>query len=198
MLNADRKSAWEFTNSNTGGIGVAFVAGNGGSIYLMSPKKELVQFNYFSVGVGASYSIKIPARFLQKPRPGELPMNAVLGPSELPNRGTLYMTKEFTGKELTSDDLRGTCVCLDLSAGLGVGVSLTAICLNVDVPMNTHTLVHQVLMPFAFGGPTAEMIDRELLGEKGGSIGKAVLFMVSMTAGAQAGAGLTGTIGALK
>jgi hypothetical protein len=198
MLNADRKSDWEFSNSNTAGIGLAFLAGNGGTIDLLNPQKKIVQFSYATIGTGASYSIKIPNVTLGLGKGGTLPAGFVQGPSVLPNRDALYMTKQFKGKELTADDLRGTCACLDLSAGMGAGISLTAMALNLDLHFDAHTMFHQVLMPLVLGGPAAELVNTRVLGEKEASTGTAVLFMVAMTAGAQAGAGITGTIGYLK
>ena len=50
------ESNWEFKTSSTGGLGVEFVAVEGGAIYLKNPAGAIETFHYGSAGAGVASS----------------------------------------------------------------------------------------------------------------------------------------------
>ena len=54
------ESAWQFVTSSTGGIGVEFVAAEGGKIYLQNPQGQAVTFYYGAAGAGLAAGLKLP------------------------------------------------------------------------------------------------------------------------------------------
>jgi hypothetical protein len=54
MFGIKKESAWTFETSATGGVGVEFVAVEGGAIYLRDPRNNRVTLRFGAVGAGLS------------------------------------------------------------------------------------------------------------------------------------------------
>ena len=127
-----RPSAWKFTTSSTGGVGVEFVAVEGGKIFLENPKGDTVTFCYGAAGVGIAAGIKLP-------KIGKIQINAkgkavggAIAPAAFPNGGKLYLLDSFAGSELTTTDIQGVCAFLEISGGIIAGVSATAMLVGMN------------------------------------------------------------------
>ncbi|WP_132757788.1 hypothetical protein [Pseudomonas aeruginosa] len=54
------ESRWRYVTASGGGVTVAFLAGSGGSITLLSPEGENVSFRYGGVGGGIGLGMRLP------------------------------------------------------------------------------------------------------------------------------------------
>ena len=115
-----------------------------------------------------------------------------MAPSALPNTGILYITNAFKGKELTKDDIKGVCMISEISLGLGVGGSATAMYLGMSMSSMGPDLVR------ISSGFLGNLIIDELgiFDDYEGSC-MAVLIMTGLNIGVQAGGGFTESIGIL-
>jgi len=112
-----RESKWTFETSNGGNLGAGIVAVEGGSVTLKDPSGIIVKFHYGAIGVGLGFGVKLPklGRF-------QLPTSS--GSSEMMySAGTVYMSPEFKGDELTVADIEGGCLFGEATAALAWGHS---------------------------------------------------------------------------
>ncbi|PXB89608.1 hypothetical protein CW299_20765, partial [Pseudomonas aeruginosa] len=92
---------------------VAFLAGSGGSITLLSPEGENVSFRYGGVGGGIGLGMRLP-RF------GKVNLN-VKGKSvggagaleALPSTGTVLVADGLVGRDLSRGDFTGPCMYVE-------------------------------------------------------------------------------------
>jgi hypothetical protein len=181
------ESAWQFVTSSTGGIGVEFVAAEGGKIFLNNPQGKQITFYYGSAGVGLSAGLKLP-------KIGKVQVNVkgrsvvgAIAPAAFPNGGKLYILDTFAGTELTEKDIQGVCAFLEIGGGIIAGVSATAML----VGMNPIWLAGLGLA--AAAGPAGMIyLDYRLLRSATG-----LLVMGGLNAGIQAGAGVGAFLGGL-
>lgn len=175
-------SKWEFITSSTGGVGVAFVAVEGGKIFMKSPQKAAVSFYYGAAGVGLSAGLKLPK--IGKVQVRGKGVTAAIAPASFPNMGQLYVLDSFKGDDLTISDIQGACVFVEIAGGIIAGVSATAMLVGMDVRWLAGLVV-----PLA---PTIAYFDYKFL-----SSAKGLLVMGGATAGLQAGAGIGAFLGGL-
>lgn len=183
MLTVTKRSAWTFVTSSSGGLGVEFVMGEGGALYLRNPKGASVTFRYGALGVGVAAGFKLP-------KIGKLELNiknkSVVGgvaPAAFPNAGILYVLDTCKGDDLTQSDIRGGCLFVEVGGGLIAGVSATAMLLG---------LAPAWLLAAAAAPEFAFVIDANLLQSASG-----VLVMAGVNLGLQAGAGAGAFVGGL-
>jgi hypothetical protein len=106
----------------------------------------------------------------------------VVAPGNFKNWGELYILDTFAGEELTQADIRGLCLFIEVGAGIGLGVSATAMVVGMD----------PVWLP-ALAMPMAELlVEYELLQSATG-----LLVMGGVNAGVQAGWGAGAFLGGL-
>ena len=110
MLMIKHESAWKFQTSSSGGIGVEFVAAEGGSIILKDPSGAVVSFPYGGAGAGLTAGFKLP-------KIGKIALNVkgksvggVIAPSFFPNAGGLYVLDSFEGDDFKRSDITGVHV----------------------------------------------------------------------------------------
>ncbi|WBI98253.1 hypothetical protein PALA52_02202 [Pseudomonas aeruginosa] len=126
------ESRWRYVTASGGGMTVAFLAGSGGSITLLSPEGENVSFRYGGVGGGVGLGMRLP-RF------GKVNLN-VKGKSvggagalgALPSTGTVLVADGLVGRDLSRGDFTGPCMYVELGAGAIAGGSGTAILFGLD------------------------------------------------------------------
>lgn len=126
------ESRWRYVTASGGGVTVAFLAGSGGSITLLSPEGENVSFRYGGVGGGIGLGMRLP-RF------GKVNLN-VKGKSvggagaleALPSTGTVLVADGLVGRDLSRGDFTGPCMYVELGAGVIAGGSGTAILFGLD------------------------------------------------------------------
>src|SRR5882757_8749745 len=103
-----KKSEWTFENASNAGIGVEFVAAEGGKIWLNSPgevnERYLVAYYYGGAGPGYSYGVKLPKIGKQLLRIKGKSVGGNISPSFLPNAGTIFILDTFDGDELSASD----------------------------------------------------------------------------------------------
>jgi hypothetical protein len=183
MLTIKHESAWKFQTSSSGGIGVEFVAAEGGSIVFKDPSGAIVSFPYGAAGAGLTAGFKLP-------KIGKLALNVkgksvggVLAPSFFPNTGTLYVLDSFDAEDFKRSDITGVCMFAEVGGGVIVGGSATAMIVGMNPMWLAATLVTPMLMP---------IIEDQLLESATG-----LLLMAGLNAGIQAGAGLAAFLGGL-
>ncbi|HEY1412419.1 MAG TPA: hypothetical protein VGF36_09765, partial [Rhodopila sp.] len=113
MLTVTKRSAWTFVTSSSGGLGVEFVMGEGGTLYLRNPNGASVPFRYGALGVGLAAGFKLP-------KIGKLEVNikgksvaGLIAPAAFPNAGTLYVLDTCRSNDLTQADIRGGCLFVE-------------------------------------------------------------------------------------
>jgi hypothetical protein len=118
-----RVSRWEFVTSNSGGLTVGFIGGEGGSVTLKEPgTKREIKFIYGALGACVGVGVKLP-------KLGRVTLPGVSGSSELFTSGGLVtMSPFFTGSKLRADDIEGGCSFVEIGGGAawgGAGYALT-------------------------------------------------------------------------
>lgn len=175
-----KRSKWEFNTSSTGSLGAGFFAGEGGKIYLNDPQGVMRTFTYGTVGVGLSAGLKLP-------KIGKVDLNGLTGtlaPASFPNTGSIYLSQDFKGDDLTADDIRGVCAIAEVAGGFVGGGSASAICLGVSEKWFCAGKL-QCDMPLDF--VQARLIETA----------RAYLFVAGLSVGFQFGGGVSGMIGYL-
>jgi hypothetical protein len=187
MLFIKKESAWTFTTSGTGGIGIEFVVVEGGSIYLKDPRGNDVTFRYGGAGAGLSVGFKLPKigkidfKFLGKS------VGLAIAPAAFPNWGALYILDSFKGDELTRSDITGVCMFVEAGLGFFAGFSGTAMLLGMDPILLAASLAATGVNP-ALG----LYVDERLV-----QSAKAVLVMAGFNVGLIAGGGGAALLGGL-
>jgi hypothetical protein len=172
-VNVKKKSGWEFVTFGGGGLSAgALLQGgvSGGTVVLKDLQGKEVSFYYGGAGVGIGGGLKLP-------KLGRVNLNnkgGTLGPTAFPSTGTLYVTDQIAGDDVTQGDLQGLCCWVEVGGGLLVGASGTAMLLG----MNPAYLA-------LCATPVTMSVGTQLLA---GSA-KAVLLMAGINAGLQAGGG---------
>ena len=144
-----KPSAWQFVTSSTGGVGVEFVAAEGGKIFLQNPQGVTESFYYGAAGVGISAGLKLP-------KIGKLQINVkgkgvagVIAPASFPNGGKLYVLDNFDGDELATSDIQGVCMFVEVGGGLVAGVSATAMLVGMNPAWLAGIGLSSVALPMA-------------------------------------------------
>jgi hypothetical protein len=127
-----KESAWTFYTSSNGGIGVEFVAAEGGAIWLVSPYEDYVKYYYGGVGAGYSWGLKVPKVGKVQLRIRGKGITGNVAPASFTNAGKLYILDSFAGDELTASDITGVCMFVELGGGVVAGGSATAMVLGMD------------------------------------------------------------------
>ena len=117
MIGFKRKSAWTLAGSEGGSVGYGIFSAGSGSFTLRSPTGEEVEFNYKSVGGGASLGSKF---------------NAADSGADAFSFGTVYLSDTFAGSELSRTDVEGFCLSLEASLGAGIGGSAAVMLLGIS------------------------------------------------------------------
>jgi hypothetical protein len=133
MFGIKKESAWTFETSATGGGGVAFVAVEGGAIYLRDPKNQPVTVHFGAAGAGLSWGLKLPKiGKINLPKVRSKSIGGVLAPSAFPNTGKLYILDTFRGDELARRDITGACAFVEVYTGAIAGGSASAIVFGMN------------------------------------------------------------------
>jgi hypothetical protein len=185
MFGIKKESAWTFETSATGGGGVAFVALEGGAIYLRDPKGNPVTLHFGAAGAGLSWGLKLPKiGKINLPKVRGKSVGGVGAPAAFPNTGKLYILNTFRGNELSRRDITGACAFAEVYTGAVVGGSASAIVFG----MNPLWLAGLCLGPAAL-----TITETKLFGSATGLLLTAGL-NVGLVAGAGVGAFLGGII----
>ncbi len=183
------ESRWRYVTASGGGMTVAFLAGSGGSITLLSPEGENVSFRYGGVGGGIGLGMRLP-RF------GKVNLN-VKGKSvggagaleALPSTGTVLVADGLVGCDLSRGDFTGPCMYVELGAGVIAGGSGTAILFGLDPKLLAAVALASASPLTAALGAS---MSRQLLQSSRGA-----LLMAGVNVGAQFGGGAAAYLGAL-
>ena len=188
MLWIKKESAWTFETSATGGVGVEFVAVEGGAIYLRDPKNNPATLRFGAAGAGISWGLKLPKiGKINLPKVRGKSVGGVAAPAAFPNIGKLYILDTFRGDELSRRDITGVCAFVEVYAGAVVGGSAAAIVFG----MNPLWLAGLSLAPLA--GPLAATItESQLFASATG-----LLLTAGLNAGLVASAGVGGFLGGI-
>ena len=179
-----KKSAWEFVTSSTGGIGIEFLAAEGGKIYMNDPTGSLKTFDFGVVGLGLSAGFKLPKiGKLHIPIKGKS-VAGVGAPASFPNTGQLYVLESFEGDELSFNDICGVCGLVEVGGGLVGGGSATAMLLGMELKWAAGCIA---------AGPLSTYCYMRLI-----ESANALLLMAGTNVGFQAGGGVIGCTGYLR
>ena len=184
MFGIKKESAWTFETSATGGVGVEFVAVEGGAIYLRDPRNNPVTLRFGAVGAGLSWGLKLPKiGKINLPKARGKSVGGVLAPAAFPNAGKLYILDAFRGDELSRRDITGACAFVEVYAGAIAGGAAAAIVFG----MNPLWLAGLAVGPLAFA-----ITEAQLLASATG-----LLLTAGLNAGLVAGAGAGGFLGGI-
>jgi hypothetical protein len=184
MLVIKKESAWRFLTSSSGGIGVEFVAAEGGSIYFQDPNGVTVTYRYGAAGAGVSAGLKLPK--IGKLQFKGKSVGAAVAPAAFPNVGKLYILDSFPGDELSRSDITGVCMFAEVGGGVVVGGAGYAMLLGMS-PLWLAAQASSAIMP-----PVMLYADYQML-----QSATAVLFMAGLNAGLIAGIGAAVFVGGL-
>ena len=184
-----KDSAWEFVTSSTGGLGVEFVAAEGGAIYLKDPAGTQHVYRYGAAGAGLSAGLKIP-KFgkINIPKVKGKSVGGVAAPAAFPNTGKIYILESFAGDELAESDFRGVCAFVEAGGGLVGGGSATAMIFGMS-PLWLAAYMASVNPMFLAASP--------FIGSKLFSTAKGILLTAGLNVGVQAGGGIAAFIGGI-
>ena len=173
MLGA-RKSKWEFITSNGGALSLGIAGAEGGSVTLEEPQtKRRVTFYYGALGVGPSFGVKLP-------KIGKMKMPGVTGSSEsFTSAGLVYMTREYSGKELKERDIGGGFCFVEVGGGAAWGGAAYAKIFGMDDALVAASPLNPAFLRLAKESATGYLLF-------GGA-----------TFGMQAGGGLSGFAGVM-
>jgi hypothetical protein len=174
QLHLGRKSQWEFKTSNSGGLGVGIIAAEGGSVTLTEPgTRTLVKFYYGSIGAGLSFGVKLP-------KIGRVQIPGVSGSSEqFKSGGLVYMSRDFSAKELTIRDIRGGCFFAEASAGLAWGGAAYAMAFGMNPALLAASVMNSLFVEHAIRSATGYLRFRGMnFGLQGGFGGAGYLGML--------------------
>lgn len=171
-------SGWSYETGATGGLGVAFVAGSGGALYLNPPGGGQETFYFGALGAGWSFGFKIP----------KLPKVQLRGKSiagagsikQFPSGGLIWR-RESLGKELTKSDIQGGVVFVEGAIGLGVGASGDAMLFGINPAALMGGLATLTVAP--------QVLTGALMTAKG------AMTFGGVNVGLQAGGGIAGLVG---
>ncbi|MGI4796211.1 MAG: hypothetical protein ACRYG8_19570 [Janthinobacterium lividum] len=189
MISITDKSAWTFDTSATGGIGVEFVALQGGAIWLKDPAQASVRLRMVAVGAGLTYGLKLPKLGKLPPlKLGGKQVGGALGPKFFPSAGMIWKTAACSRQELVHDDFCGPVVFIEGGGALvAVAGAVDLMLLGFDKLAYAESVASAGMLP----GLESLLMDRAL------STVKAVMLCggVSATYGASVGVALmTGAI----
>jgi hypothetical protein len=183
-LHIKKRSAWQYANSSTGGIGVWFIAGEGGRIYVNDPAGHQKSLTFGTLGVGVSIGFNGKNRFV--------PIGAhSLTPPSYANGGAIYVLDGCTGTELALSDFRGVCALVEVSAGAIAGASGTAMLLGMSPAFLTFLIGENLLV--GYGGGALPYAGLRML-----RTAKALLVMSGVSIGPQIGGGINDGGGYLR
>ena len=117
MIGFKRKSGWTLAGSEGDSAGYGLFSAGSGSFTLKSPAGEEVEFNYKSVGGGASLGSKF---------------NAAGSGADAFSFGTVYLSDTFSGTELSRTDVEGFYLSQEASLGAGIGGSAAVMLLGIS------------------------------------------------------------------
>jgi hypothetical protein len=114
-----RESNWKYETWGSAGLSYLIFAGTIGELHLKDPTGHIIQFNY--AGAGFGLGPKLP-KWMKG-------LTGSAAPSSFESSvwaNTLYISPNFTGDELTKDDLCGACAILE--AGFSSPVYGKSVC----------------------------------------------------------------------
>ncbi len=133
MWGVKKESAWKFETLSTAGVGIEFVAAQGGAIYLSDPKGSSQKFRYGAAGVGLTFGLKLPkVGKLNLPTVKGKSVGGVVAPAAFPNMGQVFVADTFSGEELSRSDITGVCLFLEVGGGLIAGGSAIGMIFGMD------------------------------------------------------------------
>lgn len=190
MISITDKSAWTFDTSATGGVGLEFIAVQGGSIWLKDPRQASVRLRMLAAGAGLTYGLKLPKiGRLPSPKIGGKAVGGAIGPKFFPSAGLIWKTAACRGQDLVHDDFCGPVVFIEGGASLvAVAGAVDLMLLGFDKMAYAESLAG---VGMSVPGLEGLLVDRAL------STVKAVMLCggISATFGANLGvAGMTGAI----
>ncbi len=185
MLMVTERSKWTFDTSGTGGIGVGFVAAEGGVIKLSDPQNQPVNLKLAAIGVGISEGFKFP-------KIGKLPVPKIKGqqvggaaaPTFFPNAGRIWKTSACNTPELTHEDFCGPTLFGEIGASILIAGTGNAMLLGFDKVLFAEMMA-TITMPVV----SAMTVDRAL------ASAKAVLVSAGVAASPSAQAGVAAFTG---
>lgn len=188
MYKIREKSKWKVDGSVSTGLSFLFASGGKGTINLVDPDGDRVDFPYGYGGAGYSIGVK----YDPKDKFGSDDFALSL-PIDLPNAGAIYMLDSFKGDELTMEDFSGICFIGEISLGaVAMTLSATGMLLGIPpskLPKELAMLgLHQSMSSVLIG-----ILEKKIKQVK--SSAKAVLWLSGINAGLSLSAGITGSLG---
>ncbi|HLD64580.1 MAG TPA: hypothetical protein VJA19_00920 [Pseudomonas sp.] len=180
-----RESAWEYGTANGGGVTIAFLAGGGGSVTLVSPEQKDVVFHYGGLGVGIGVGAKLPRFGKINLKVKGKSVGGAGAAEAMPSYGRVFVA--HGGPELSKSDFVGPCLYVEIGGGVIAGASGVAMLFGLDSILLAATLAANSNPATALGGSylTAKLV----------ASARGVLVMAGMNIGVQAGGGAAAYIG---
>ena len=133
MLMVTERSKWTFDTSGTAGLGVGFVAAEGGVIKLSDPQQHPVNLKLAALGVGVSAGLKLPKiGKLPVPKIKNQPVGGAVAPTFFPNAGWIWKTAACHTPDLTHEDFCGPTIFGEIGASVIIAGTGNAMLLGFD------------------------------------------------------------------
>ena len=197
MVTIKKESAWQFVTSSTGGVGIEFVAAEGGTLYFKDPGGAADYFVYGAAGAGLTYGFKLPKigkLNVQIPKIRGKSVGGIVAPAAFPNAGKLYILDSFKGDELAESDIQGVCMFLEIGGGVIAGVSGTAMLVGMSPAWLAAAVAASGASPIA--GPIAPIANMYVW-QRLTETATGLLVMGGLNVGVQAGIGGAAFLGGL-
>ena len=137
MYQIRKESDWKYSTSTSNSISAGPVAAAMSVITLTRPNGGDVNFNYLSLGVGAGVGLKV---------------NAAAATQDSYSTGKIWILDSFSGAELDNRDIEGFCLIQEVSIGVGLGASGTAMLLGIPWQKMPLELLKKMSIDFGLGG----------------------------------------------
>lgn len=198
-----KRSGWKYTTSAGDSFSVWYAAAEGGSLFLTTPKDELMEFKYQAAG--PSYGKNWKA---QK-------FSLASSTQDSWSRGAIYLADTFPRDELSASDIEGFCIITEASAGAVLGGSFAIVLFGIPASSVPGEIVkstgglgiaaqaavdHPGFTKLALGPIAGLIFDKvkEPLAELLQTKAKAVLIMGGLNSGVQAGGSVSQMLGYVR
>lgn len=188
FVNVNRRSAWKYTGSTTGGISVGILATQGGVLHFTNPAGQPTSFRFGTLGAGLSIGTDLlKAVFIPSGAHSFSPLSFI-------DRGRLYIVGSRVAGDLTAHDIRGYCGLVTVGGGFLAGVSGSVMLLGMDTRLFALCAAAAASPLIVPGGISSQLgtFYPQLLASA-----KAMLLMGSAGATGAVGGGVTGLSGYL-
>lgn len=148
-----RPSAWSFRTYSSMGGSVLAAGAQFGRLLLSDPAGQAHEYHYRTGGLSAALGARGAGGWISTLINGMLRLSPVVAghvaSTDLPSRGSVWLTSACTQRDLQPTDLTGSCIMGELGGSLLGGASGAAMLVGLDLARMAPYLALLPFLPFA-------------------------------------------------